>query len=73
MPIRGTAVTTPSARSTASALVAVASATPNSWVMRRVDGTRSPGRNSPAAIRRWISAAIRRYGGSSVLALTPLY
>ncbi|MFJ9839368.1 hypothetical protein ACIRYZ_02720 [Kitasatospora sp. NPDC101155] len=45
-----------------STLVAVAIATPHSWVIRRVDGTRAPGFNSPAAILRRSSAAIRSEG-----------
>ncbi|MET8624062.1 hypothetical protein ABZW30_09975 [Kitasatospora sp. NPDC004669] len=40
----------------------MAIATPHSWVIRRVDGTREPGFNSPAAIRRRSSAAIRSDG-----------
>ena len=38
-------------------------ATPHSRVMPRADGTGSPGRSSPVAIRARISSAMRRYGG----------
>ncbi|MFK8846505.1 hypothetical protein [Streptomyces sp. Ac-502] len=44
-------------------MVAVAIATPHSWVIRRVEGTRSPAASSPVSIRRRISATMRRYGG----------
>nr|BFE81517.1 hypothetical protein GCM10020093_041180 [Planobispora longispora] len=64
MPARGWARTTPSWLSVASALVAVARATPHSRAICRVEGTRSPGASSPSAILLRISAAIRRYGGS---------
>jgi hypothetical protein len=40
-------------------LVAVAIATPQRWVICRVDGTRSPGRSAPLEICSRSSAAIR--------------
>ncbi len=60
VPTPDTARTSPSWRRVASTLVAVAMATPHSWVIRRAEGTRSPGRSSPSLIRRRISPAIRR-------------
>lgn len=60
VPAPGREWTRPSWRRVASTLVAVAIATPHSWVIARVDGTRSPGFRVPAAIRPRSSAAIRR-------------
>lgn len=60
VPIRGRASTRPSRRRVVRALVAVASATPHSEAICRVEGTRSPGASSPSAMRRRIAATMRR-------------
>src|SRR6266508_4237932 len=67
VPTPGITRTSPSRRNAARTLVAVAIATPHSWVIRRTEGTRSPGRSSPASIRRRTSCTIRRYGGLSAV------
>ncbi len=61
VPTPGTARTRPWWRSSVSALVAVAIATPHSRVISRVEGTRSPGASSPASIRSRSAAATSRY------------
>lgn len=60
MPTPGTARTRLSCRRTVRARLAVAMATPHSRTICRVDGTRSPGLNSPAVMRRRNSATMRR-------------
>ncbi len=63
VPTRGSATTTPSLASSVSALAAVARATFQSRASCLVEGTRSPGRSLPSAMRRLRSAAIRAWGG----------
>jgi hypothetical protein len=71
MPTPGLVETTPSLRNRARALVAVAIATPHSFVISRVDGTRSPGRSAPVVMRLRMTAAMRTDGVTAVVTQQP--
>lgn len=71
VPVPGTGRASPARCSAASTFVAVAMATPHSRVIWRADGSRSPGRSRPDAIRDPISSAIRRYRASPRVTSAP--